>query len=224
MAKAATKKTPIKTEPEAPKADPNLEIFDFEQGSDDWHKVRVGVITASNLSKVMAKGEGKTREDYLDRIVGERKSQHPVTTYKNTDMERGTVMEPEIREMYRAQTFDEMKQIGFGKRKLPRVTIGASPDCLVGENGGVEFKSMNQAGMVKIFRTGRRPPPEHRAQIQGNMLVFGRQWWDLVIGYSGMPLLKWRFERQEADIEAIIRECEIFDLDARRLLAELDKL
>lgn len=42
-----------------------VEIFNCEQGSDAWHEARRGIVTASNFSKILAKGEGKTRATYM---------------------------------------------------------------------------------------------------------------------------------------------------------------
>lgn len=62
--------------------------------------------------------------------------------------------------------------------------VGASPDGLVGDDGGIEVKCCNvPARMLKFERIGL--PAEHRPQVQGNLWVTGRAWWDFVVWFTG---------------------------------------
>lgn len=64
MRPAAKSKTAVKVA--SPRA-PLIEIFDdFDQGSDEWYSIRIGMVTASNLSAVMA-GVAGTAEPGLMR-------------------------------------------------------------------------------------------------------------------------------------------------------------
>ena len=36
----------------------DIQVFDCEQGSDEWHLARAGTVTASVFSTVLAKGRG----------------------------------------------------------------------------------------------------------------------------------------------------------------------
>ena len=49
----------------------NLEVLRLEQGSKEWHAARAGWVTCSELSNVMAKGEGKTRAKYMRQLAAE---------------------------------------------------------------------------------------------------------------------------------------------------------
>ena len=49
-----------------------IQIFDeIEQGTPDWFECRRGIPTASKFATVMAKGEGKTRSEYMRKLAGE---------------------------------------------------------------------------------------------------------------------------------------------------------
>lgn len=48
-----------------------VEIIDCEQGTPAWHEARRGIVTASNFSKILAKGEGKVRATYMRTLAGE---------------------------------------------------------------------------------------------------------------------------------------------------------
>ena len=81
-----------------------LEIFDCEQNSDEWLRVRMGMPTASEFSTVLTAGKGggesKTRRTYLYKLAGERVTGEPMESYTNKYMERGKLMEGEARDYY----------------------------------------------------------------------------------------------------------------------------
>ena len=74
-----------------------VEFFDVEQKSDPWFELRRGVPTASKFSVIMAEGkdgaEAKTREDYMERLVGELISGQVAESFRNEAMDRGNRME-----------------------------------------------------------------------------------------------------------------------------------
>ena len=45
-----------------------METFNFEQGSDEWVKMRLGKVTASKFSEALAGGAGKTRHKYMKEL------------------------------------------------------------------------------------------------------------------------------------------------------------
>lgn len=207
--------------PQPPDRLTTIQIFDFEQGSEEWFKVRLGVPTASNFSKIMAQtADQKGRARLLRDLAGEIITRVPAENYKNSSMERGTLMEAELRAKYADSTFDEITQVGFVRNGK----YGCSPDCFVGREGMAEFKSMIPALMIELIERGAPLPGDHRAQVQGNLMVTERKWCDLVIGYTGMPQLKWRVQRDEPYIEQLRGQLEIFDLDLRRLVERVRAL
>lgn len=193
-----------------------LEIFNCEQGTDEWHQCRAGVVTASEMHCVMASGrdggESATRRKYLlikaaEIITGkaaERKFQG------NGHTERGKEQEPEARRLYEITKGVEVTQVGFMKRGK----IGASPDFLVGEDGGGEIKCVLPEILLEMIMKGDMPK-EHEKQVQGNLLVSKRKWWDFVAYSPGLPLF---IKRQLPDVDLMIR----MDREAKAFMIEAE--
>ena len=192
-----------------------LEIIECEQGSPDWYRHRMKIPTASEFATVMAKGKGgnesKTRAKYLRQLAGEILTDEPMENYTNAYMERGKLLEPEIRNLYCMMANCDVRQIGF----LRNGRVGASPDGLIGNDGMLEIKSEAPHLLIETILADKIPP-EHYAQLQGNLLVAGREWIDIAIGYKKMPLVIKRTGRDEAYLKTLNDEIDRFldELDA----------
>ena len=199
-----------------------IEIFEkLEQGTPEWVMARLGIPTASRFSDVMAEGKGITRQKYLRQLAGERVSGIVEEGYKNAHMARGNAMEDEIRRSYALLRDVEPVRVGFVKNH----GAGASPDSFVGPRGGVEFKSAQQSVMVELIEKADKDPAyfpsEHVAQVQGNLWVTEREWWDLVIYCPGLPMVVRRAQRDVAMIARIAREVARFNEDLSALVARI---
>lgn len=218
MSKAATKK-----KPPAKAAGP--EIIDFAQGSEDWFQARLGIPTASMFSVVMAQGSADekslTRSRYLYRLAGEIITGMPAETFETAAMRRGKEMEGQAREAYAKKTGRELKLVGFIRNFDGLKRCGASPDALIGFNGGLETKTMKPELLIPLLEKGARMLPEHRAQVHGNMMVSERDWWDLSVFYPKMPPYIVRVERDETFIRQIHAEVEKFNYELKRLVDRL---
>src|SRR5215831_5045177 len=192
-----------------------LEIIECEQGSPDWYRHRMKIPTASEFATVMAKGKGgnesKTRAKYLRQLAGEILTDEPMENYTNAYMERGKLLEPEIRNLYCMMANCDVRQIGF----LRNGRVGASPDGLIGSDGMIEIKSEAPHLLIETILADKIPP-EHYAQLQGNLLVAGREWIDIAIGYKRMPLVIKRMRRDEIYMKTLSDEIDRFldELDA----------
>ncbi len=216
MAKAAHKiVSPIKKT--------TFEIVDCVQGEDAWFAAKLGIPSASRFADVMAGGEGKTRTRYLRELAGEILTGRPAETFKSLAMARGNEMEAEAREHYTRTRFADLTRVGFVKNAglMKYAIVGASPDALIGSEGGLEIKTMIPALMIELFEKGSTMPPEHIDQIQGSMWVCERSWWDLKIYYPGMPDFTVRIERDENRIARIRNEVEIFSYDLKKLVEKM---
>lgn len=175
----------------------SLEIFDCEQGSQEWFQCRLGIPSASNFSTIMAKGrDGKspslTRKTYLYKLAGEIITGKPSSNYKNADMQRGNEMEAEAAAHYAFTRDVELTQIGFARRG----NMGCSPDRLIGDEGGLEIKTAEAHILIEhMFRDD--VPPEHVAQVQGTMMILERPWWDLMVYWPDItpPVFRSRPDR-----------------------------
>ncbi len=174
-----------------------MQIFDFDQGGEEWRAARLGIPTASEFATVLAKGEGKTRRTYLYKLAGEVITGEPMEGYSNAHMERGKAMEDEAREAYAFIANAEPQRVGF----IRNGRAGASPDSLVGTDGLVEIKTKLPHLMVECILRGEFPP-EHVAQCQGQLWISQREWIDIAVYWPGFPLFVKRARRDEAYISA----------------------
>lgn len=193
-----------------------MQIFNCEQGSADWFACRSGIPTASMFATVMAKGEGKTRSEYMRKLAGEILTGEPAETFHNAHMERGKVMEDEAREQYAFISDADIQRVGF----IRNGDCGASPDSLVGTNGGLEIKTA--LPHIQIDRLERdRLPPEHRAQVQGNIWLAEREWWDFCSFWPKLPPLIVRVPRDDEYIKTISDEIDRFNDELAALVERI---
>lgn len=185
-----------------------MQVFDIEQGGDDWHAARLGIPTASRFATVMAKGEGKTRREYMRKLAGEIITGEPMDSYTNAHMERGKIMEDEARLKYAFVNDAEIHRVGF----IRNGDKGASPDSLVGQNGGLEIKTALPHIQIERLELNRLPP-EHKAQVQGNIWIADREYWDFVSYWPRLPMLTVRVHRDEAYIADMAAEIDAFNAE-----------
>lgn len=187
-----------------------LEIFDCDQNSPEWLACRLGIPTASRFKDILAKGEGKMRSKYLRELAGEIITGLPTENYSNAYMERGHAVEPEARSLYAFMRDCDPQPVGFVRNGR----AGCSPDSLIGETGLLEIKSKAPHLWIECMERGAFPP-EHVAQVQGQLWVTEREWCDLAIWFPGMPLQVYRVQRDEAYIgklrQAVAAFCEELD-------------
>jgi len=186
----------------------------MEQRTDDWFTARAGKITASRIGDVMAfakKGGAplKARKDYAHQLAAERLTGKPRKQIKAAALEWGQRMEPEAVAAYEAKIGDFIELVGFVTHPQHSF-IGASPDFLVGLDGGGEIKCP-ESSEVHLTTLLEGLPQEHIEQIQTGMWVTGRQWWDFI---SYMPdfapdrrLYVQRVNRDDLYIAAIEAAC-----------------
>lgn len=222
-----TKSKPKKPRASAAKPLSGLELIDCEQKSEEWAKARCGIITASRFGHVLADSEErKQRTAYLYDLAGEKITGIPAETYTNAAMERGNRMEAEARQWYVRNRFCQLTRVGFAKNSglMKYAVIGASPDSLIDRDGGLEIKSMIPRGIIEQIVRGAGIPSAFRAQVQGNIWVFERKWWDLMLYYTGFPPVIMRIARDDAYIARLEAEIERFNYDLTQLVKRLEAL
>ena len=178
-----------------------------EQGTEGWFADRLGKVTASRLSDVLAKtktGYSASRNNYMTQLVLETITQSRAESYTNLAMAWGTEQEPFARAAYEAKTGQMVEEVGF----LPHPTIslaGASPDGLVGDDGMVEIKCPSTSTALECWLTqsqgGNPVDGKYFAQMQWQMRCADRSWCDYVVFDPRMPakaqLFVTRVERDE---------------------------
>ena len=193
-----------------------------EQQSAEWFTQRLGKVTASKISDVMAKtksGYSATRKNYLMQLLCERLTGRKEESYTNASMHRGTELEPQARSHYEALSGVMVEESGF----VPHPTIkmsGASPDGLVGVDGLVEIKCPNTAQHVDFLRTGQIDTG-YQLQMLFQMMCTNRKWCDFVSYDDRMPIeLQYKCVRFYFNSERAIE----ISKEVSCFLAELDSI
>lgn len=199
-----------------------LQIFeDLEQGTPEWHAARCGVVTASEFHTVLAKGRGgapsETRKKLMYQLAAETITGEYVPTWDgNKHTERGHVMEPQVRDLYMATSALDCRQVGF----MRRGRIGCSPDTLVGDEGLLEIKTKLPHLQIEAVLAGKLPS-DHVAQVQGQLLVSGRQWCDFRSYWPGLPELRVRVYRDLPYLSTLNQELQLFIRELDALVAKI---
>jgi hypothetical protein len=187
-------------------------IIECQQGEPEWFAARLGLPTASEFSTILAKGKdgGKsvTRKTYMLKLAGEILTGEPMESYSNGHMERGKEQEAEAREAYELMRDVDTQQVGF----IVNGDKGCSPDSLIGSDGGLEIKTALPHIQVERLLKGELPA-EHRAQVQGNMWVTERQFWDFVSYCPRLPLLIVRVPRDDGYIATLAGAVKEFNAE-----------
>ncbi len=184
-----------------------IEIFEeIDQNSPEWFEIRRGLPTTSKFKDVLAKGEGKTRKSYLNRLAAEIITGMPGETFKRPELDRGHEMEGEARDFYALIMNAEPKRVGFvrnGKK-------GSSPDSFIGNNGLLEIKTQRGDLLIETIDKGVFPP-EHVAQTQGQLWVTEREYVDLIVYWPNMPPFIKRAYRDSAYIHKLAQAIADFN-------------
>lgn len=183
------------------------------QGSDEWRKARLGRVTASRISDIVAKtknGWASARKNYAADLVCERLTGIPTNSFVNDAMKWGTENEPHARDAYTDWLGVGVEQVGFIDH--PSIAMsGASPDGLVGPVGALEIKCPNTATHIDTLLT-KKIPEKYLYQMQWQMACTGREWVDYCSYDPRMPeslrLFVQRVKREDrliADLEANVQ-------------------
>jgi len=185
-----------------------VRIIECEQGAPEWLEARLACPSASSFAKLITSaGKASAQSDaYINQLVAERITGES-TFFQITDpMQRGMDLEPQARTAYEMESGNLVDQVGFLKHDT--LEAGASPDGLVGENGGLEIKCPMPHTHVEYLRAGRLPT-KYFQQVQGCLWISGRDWWDFMSYHPKMEPLIVRVFREEVFIKAL--ECAVID-------------
>lgn len=163
----------------------------MEQNTAQWYGARLFHFTSSELSKLLTKpksgdGVSKTAENYIYDKIAEELTNGTCLDYTQLDTKEvrwGHEFEAAARAAYEDRMGVNVELCGFIEYSP---SFGGSPDGLVGEDGGIEIKCpYNTANHARnlLLRTPadfKALHPEYYAQIQGNLLITGRKWFDFI--------------------------------------------
>lgn len=169
----------------------SLRVYsELEQGSPEWLAARCGLLTASQLHKLITPtlkvANNDTSRRLTETLVAERITGHVEYVHPSFAMQRGTLDEPHSRQMY-SELHAPVLEVGFGTNTIGGHVLGASPDGLVGTNGGIESKSREPHIQLRTI-LANEVPTENLAQVHGCIVTFEREWWDYLSYAGGWPL------------------------------------
>lgn len=185
-----------------------ITTHNVEQGSEQWHKLRRGTLTASEVKKILTEktlkiaNNNETRS-HVYEIAAQRVTGYTEPQYISDDMLRGMQDEIFALELY-AEKYAPVTEVGFITNDDLGFTIGYSPDALVGDDGLIEIKSRCQKYQFQTI-AGGEVPSEYMLQIQTGLLVAGRKWLDFISYCAGMPMFVKRVEPIE-EYQVAIKE------------------
>ena len=192
----------------------------IEQRTNEWYAIRLGKVTGSRVADVMAKtksGYSASRQNYMAQLICERLTGNPTDFYQNEAMRRGTEKEPEARNLYMLETFENVTEEGFVIH--PEIAdFGASPDGLVSTDGLLEIKCPNTWTHIETLKT-KQPKREYFIQMQAQMACTGRKWCDFVSYDDRLPLDMSYFQTRILRDDVFIAEMLA---EIRKFLAEMD--
>lgn len=158
------------------------------QGTDEWLQARLGVVTASNFSKVFTT-TGKlstSREGLINQLIAENLTNQPTDFFKSDAMARGNELEPQARSMFELMMDVDVQEVGL--IKMQDHEIGCSPDGLF-DDTGIEIKCPLPATHCAYLRA-EKLPTTYVQQVQGTMFVLGlERYWFMSFHPDMKPLI-----------------------------------
>lgn len=187
-------------------------IHSVTQGEVDWLQLRVGRVTASELSALVTPefkiktGEGPNT--YLCEKIAEAWRGQPLPGFSSWATEQGQILEDEARSWYCLEYEDhKLSNVGFVEHDDGR--CGCSPDGLLGEDGGLELKCPEPTNHVRYLLDGSLPK-QYAAQVHMSLYVTGRPWWRFVSYRRGFPPFVLKVDRDETIMATIANALTLF--------------
>lgn len=157
--------------------DPAL-IVDCEQGSAEWFAARRGVVTSTNLARIMANGKGM--QTYARELAAERLSDEPDgERYESPAMRHGKQYEPRARQRWALDNAGaDIVVPGFVYHD-ETCRSGASGDGICGGVGMLEIKCPQPSTHI-AYKLAGVVPKDYEWQVIGELMVPGIEWVDFI--------------------------------------------
>lgn len=188
-----------------------IETINVVQGSPEWHALRLGVVTASQLDRVIQPVKRKPSagwDGYAHQLIAEIMIGAPLDSASSGFLERGTALEANAVQYYEFTKDVETQPGGFVFRDETR-KVGCSPDRHVGKDGLLEIKSPSPAVHVGYLLAENPFADDYTLQVQGQLWVTGREWCDTLSYHPVLPsaiVREYRNPEYIADIERCVNQ------------------
>jgi hypothetical protein len=206
---------------------PGIRLYpDLVQGSEEWHAARCGLLTCSEFDRILTPtlkiaANAKERA-HLWELAAQRISNYVEPQYVGDAMLRGHEDEMRARDLY-SKHYAPVTEIGFVTNDKWGFVLGCSPDGLVGEDGMIECKSRCQKYQIQTICehvAAGTIPDEYVLQVQGEMLVTGREWCDFISYSGGLPMTVIRVFPDAVVQDAILDAAAKFEARIHEAMAD----
>lgn len=145
-----------------------MKKHNIEQGTPEWHQLRKGKITGTQLKDIM--GTPKKREDTIYEIIAERLTVgvEDDSNYENA-MQRGLRLEPDAISAFELETGKQVEVTGFCEDDTNPM-IANSPDGLIGDTEAAEAKCLGGKNHVKMWLKNEIPD-DYKWQVVQSFIV-----------------------------------------------------
>lgn len=190
-----------------------------EQGSADWHRMRLGCVTASKAENFLAKPGTAKRDGYMAELVGQICTGLLPDQIKAAALEWGNEHEDAARFAYSADSFEVVKTIPFIYKDSSK-RFGCSPDGLCKAHG-LELKCPVSSRVFIEFACAEKVKPEYVKQAQFSMWVSGLERWDFA---NFDPRMKRSRKLHRVSFDRDEKMMKAFDESAKSFCSDMDEM
>lgn len=159
-----------------------VNVYDIEQGTEEWRMHRLGVVTASRAHDIIKGGRGgkpsEARATYMLELIAQVCTGIVPESASFKQAEWGHENEPLAREAYEAMEFVSVNQCGLIYRD-ESLRCAISPDGIL-EDRGLEIKNPFTSQVHIATLLDGKIKPEYVTQCQYSLWVTGLDRWDFV--------------------------------------------
>ena len=175
-----------------------MKIIYCEQNTPEWDYARLGKITSSSFSKILTP-TGKlptksSRNTYLYKKAAEQISGESEVGFYSVAMENGHLTEEKACNYFEMVTDLDLEKAGFIDSELG---YGCSPDRV-----GLEVKCPIPSTQIEYLEANKLPTI-YIPQVQGSMLVTGRDHWNFISFCEHLPPLILKVQRDDEYISLL---------------------
>lgn len=151
-----------------------VKIIKCEQNTPEWHAARLGLVTASNMERIITPTGDKSDQagKYINQLIGEQITGQSGDAFKgNFHSDRGKEFEQEAADWYSMTYEVELTKVGFCT--TDDGLVGCSPDYFIGDDEMLEIKTGIPSVMIE-YCLNEKLEQKHRPQTQSGLYVTGR--------------------------------------------------
>jgi hypothetical protein len=178
-------------------------IRDVKQGTTEWLRLRLGVVTASDADRIVTAKTLKpsaAQRNYVSELVAETLIGAPLDFTTDKWRERGIQLEAEARDWYCLMR-ETVEEVGFIQRD-DRL-VGCSPDAIIEGRRGVEIKCPAAATHIGYLLAPETLVADYRLQVQFSLWLTRWPVWDLLSYCPTLPTVV-REVRPEPEVFAAL--------------------